>query len=287
MNAVVSSVPAAVESTWPKYERRVALGEVMDALVAEGLIEREAADKLRVEARLRKAGEHPLAVVAAQNWKSLKTGKVLSLEVLSEWLAAKAGLDYFHVDPLKIDFTRVGELMSITYATRFSILPVERSNREVTIATSEPFLTEWVKELEQILRIEIRRVVANPVDLTRYITEFFTLARSIKGASKDKDGVFDAGVNNFEQLVELGKTGRAIDANEQHVVRVVDWLFQYAYAQRASDIHLEPRREQGVVRFRIDGVLQQVYQVPSAVFAAITSRIKILGRMDVAENLDA
>jgi len=280
MNAVVSPAPG----TWPKYERRIALGEVLDALVAEDMVEREAADKLRSESRLRKAGEHPLAMVAAQNWKSLKGGKLLSLELLSEWMAAKAGLEYFHVDPLKIDFTRVGELMSITYATRFSILPVERSNREVTIATSEPFLTEWVKELEQILRIEIRRVVANPVDLSRYITEFFMLAKSVKNASKEKDGIFDAGIGNFEQLVELGKTGRAIDANEQHVVRVVDWLFQYAYAQRASDIHLEPRREQGVVRFRIDGVLQQVYQVPSAVFAAITSRIKILGRMDVAEK---
>jgi general secretion pathway protein E len=271
-------------SVWPKYERRISVNEVLDSLVADGMIERAAADKLRADFRLRKSGDHPLATVAEQKWKSLTSGKLLTLDSLSEWLAAKAELDYFPIDPLKIDFTRVGELMSITYATRFSILPVERNNSEVTIATSEPFLTEWVKELEQILRIAIRRVVANPQDIVRYTAEFFTLAKSVKGAAKDKDGVFDAGIGNFEQLVELGKTGKAIDANEQHVVRVVDWLLQYAYAQRASDIHLEPRRDQGVVRFRIDGVLQQVYQVPSAVFAAMTSRIKILGRMDVAEK---
>jgi general secretion pathway protein E len=286
MNAVVTpKTPAAgAEGQWPKYERRIALPEVLDSLVAEGHIARESADKLKLESRMKKSADHPLVMVADQKWKSLVTGKPLNIEMLSEWMAAKAGMEYFHIDPLKIDFTRVGELMSITYATRFSILPVERNNREVTIATSEPFLSEWVKELEQILRVEIRRVVANPADLTRYITEFFTLAKSVKGAHKDKDSGFDSGVGNFEQLVELGKTGKAIDANEQHVVRVVDWLFQYAYAQRASDIHLEPRREQGVVRFRIDGVLQQVYQVPPAVFAAMTSRIKILGRMDVAEK---
>jgi len=282
MSAVITPISPA--AAWPKYDRRVSLTEVLDSLVAEGIVEREPAEKLKADARLKKSPEHPLIVVADQKWKSLKTGKPLLLDWLSEWLAEKAGMEYFHIDPLKLDFTRIGELMSITYATRFSILPVERTNREVTIATSEPFLTEWVKELEQILRIDIRRVVANPADVVRYTTEFFTLAKSVKSAARDKDGAFDAGVGNFEQLVELGKTGKAIDANESHVVRVVDWLLQYAYAQRASDIHLEPRREMGVVRFRIDGVLQQVYQVPTAVFAAMTSRIKILGRMDVAEK---
>ena len=285
MSAVISpSSTAPAGGPWPKYERRIALTEVLDALVAEGVVEREWADKLKLESRMKKTTDHPLVQVAKQNWKSKKTGKVLAIEGLSEWLAARAEMEYRHVDPLKIDFTRVGELMSITYATRFSILPIERNKNEVTIATSEPFLSDWVKELEQILRVTIRRVVANPDDLGRYITEFFTLAKSVKGASKDKDGTESNNINNFEQLVELGKTGRAIDANEQHVVKVVDWLFQYAYAQRASDIHLEPRREQGIVRFRIDGVLQQVYQVPPPVFAAITSRIKILGRMDVAEK---
>ncbi|MDB5805277.1 MAG: hypothetical protein JWN73_2599 [Betaproteobacteria bacterium] len=286
MNAVVtpSPAPAGGSAAWPKYERRIALTEVLDSMVAEGLIEATQAEKMKLESRMKKSVDHPLVQVAAQAWKSLKTGKTLTIDSLSEWLAAKAGMEYFHVDPLKIDFTRVGELMSITYATRFSILPIERDKNVVTIATSEPFLSDWVKELEQILRVSIRRVVANPADIKRYIAEFFTLAKSVKGASKDKDGIESAGINNFEQLVELGNTGRAIDANEQHVVRVVDWLFQYAYAQRASDIHLEPRREQGIVRFRIDGVLQQVYQVPPAVFAAMTSRIKIIGRMDVAEK---
>ncbi|MBL8381859.1 MAG: type II/IV secretion system protein, partial [Burkholderiales bacterium] len=279
-------LPAASDlraaSGLPTYEHRLSLGELLDALAADGHVEGAAAEKLKAEWRLKKAGPHPLVVIADQKWKSPLAGKVMSADWLAEWLAAKSGLRFLHIDPLKIDFSRVGETMSITYAQRFSMLPVERTTRELVVATAEPFLTEWVKELEPILRLSIRRVVANPADIARYSTEFFSLARSIKGANKD--GNFEAGINNFEQLVELGKTGRTIDANEQHVVRVVDWLLQYAYAQRASDIHLEPRREQGVVRFRIDGVLHQVYQVPPSVFAAITSRIKILGRMDVAEK---
>ena len=267
---------------WPARERRVSLQEILDSLVIEKIVAPDAAEKMRADARLKKTAHHPLELVADQKWKSLAEGKLLTLDWLTEWMARRSGMEYFHIDPLKIDFTRVGDTMSITYAQRFSMLPVAINSKELTVATSEPFLAEWVKELEPMLRLSIRRVVANPADITRYTSEFFTLAKSIKGANKDSN--YESGINNFEQLVELGKTGKTIDANEQHVVRVVDWLLQYAYAQRASDIHLEPRRDQGVVRFRIDGILHQVYQVPNAVFAAMTSRIKILGRMDVAEK---
>ena len=267
---------------WPARERRLSLAEVLDCLALEKIAPAELTDKLKAEWRLKKNLHHPLVLVADQKWKSLADGKNLSLDVLTEWLAQRAGMDYFHIDPLKIDFTRVGDTMSIIYAQRFSILPVAINTKELTVATSEPFLSDWVKELEPMLKLSIRRVVSNPADIARYTSEFFSLAKSIKGANKDSN--YDSGIGNFEQLVELGKAGKAIDANEQHVVRVVDWLLQYAYAQRASDIHLEPRRDQGFVRFRIDGVLQQVYQVPSAVFAAMCSRIKILGRMDLAEK---
>ena len=172
--------------------------------------------------------------------------------------------------------------MSNAYATRFKILPVEVSTREVVIATCEPYIREWEKELKQILRLDIRLVVANPLDISRYQVEFYNLARSIKGAEKAGDQ--RSGIGNFEQLVEMGKTNRQLDANDQHIVHVVDWLWQYAFDQRASDIHLEPRRDAGIVRFRIDGVLHQVYQIPMPVMVAMTSRIKILGRMDVVER---
>ncbi|HET8869125.1 MAG TPA: GspE/PulE family protein, partial [Aquabacterium sp.] len=120
-----------------------------------------------------------------------------------------------------------------------------------------------------------------PLDLQRYRTEFYTLAKSVREANK-KTG--DSVAHNFEQLVELGKTNRQLDANDQGIIQVVDWLWQYAFDQRASDIHLEPRREMGAIRFRIDGVLHTVYQVPLAVMQAMTARIKLLGRMDVVEK---
>src|SRR6476660_8786895 len=202
------------------------------------------------------------------------------LDGLSEWLAKHLGMDYLHIDPLKIDFTAVTEIMSSAYATRFRILPVAVTAKEAVIATAEPNVRDWEPELARIIKREIRRVFSNPVDIERYQVEFYNLAKSIKGANKTATA---SGLSNFEQLVELGKADK-LDANDAHVVRVVDWLWSYAFEQRASDIHVEPRREHGIVRFRIDGVLHQVYQIPAAVLAAMTSRIKILARMDVVEK---
>jgi general secretion pathway protein E len=260
-------------------ERRLALAEVLGWMVEDGLVEAQAAEEFKKERRYYRGNQHPLAIVAEQKWK--KGGAALTLDYLSEWLARRVGLDYLHIDPLKIDFAAVTEVMSSAYATRFRVLPVGVTAKEAVIATAEPYIREWEPELSRIIKREIRRVIANPQDIERFQVEFYNLAKSIKGATKNSSV---SGLSNFEQLVELGKTDKQIDANDQHVVRVVDWLWQYAFEQRASDIHIEPRREQGIVRFRIDGVLHQVYQIPAAVLAAMTSRIKILARMDVVEK---
>ena len=265
------------------HEHRLTLAEVLDMLVEDGLVAQADADALRAERRLQGGKAHPLVVVADQKWKAAKPpSRLLNLETLTEWLAGKLGLEYLHIDPLKIDFTGVAEVMSSAYASRFTILPVQVTTREVVVATAEPFLREWESELKPILRKEIRRVLANPVDISRYLVEFFSLAKSVKKAAQSGSG--SSGLSSFEQLVELGKGNRQYDANDQHIVNIVDWLWQYAFDQRASDIHVEPRREIGLVRFRIDGVLHQVYQIPMAVMNAMTSRIKLLGRMDVIEK---
>ena len=276
-------------------ERRLSLLEVVDALVSDGLLTDGQVAEFRQERRYFRGDAHPLCVIAEQKWRllaadsaqagalGLTAGKLLDLETLTQWLARWSSLDYFHIDPLKVNFAAVTEVMSSAYATRFRILPVEVRSHEVVIASAEPFQRAWEPELAGILRKGIRRVIANPEDIARFQVEFYNLARSIKKAVGGGE-LGSSGVSNFEQLVELGKSNRNLDANDQHIVHIVDWLWQYAFDQRASDIHIEPRRELGIVRFRIDGVLHQVYQIPTQVLAAMTSRIKILGRMDVVEK---
>jgi general secretion pathway protein E len=264
-------------------DRHLALRQVLDDLVADQLVAKEAADKLARDRRSSRYHAHPLVVVAEQHWKDPRNPrKLLHLEALTEWLAGKVGLPYLHVDPFKIDFAAVTKVMSSAYAERYKILPVGINAREATIATCEPFVREWEPQLKQVLRLEVKRVIANPLDIQSYLVEFYNLARSVKGATAQDKGAYSP-ITNFEQLVQLGRSGK-LDANDQHIVHICDWLFNYAFEQRASDIHIEPRRDSGNVRFRIDGMLHQVYQIPTTVLAAMTSRIKVLGRMDVVEK---
>jgi general secretion pathway protein E len=263
-------------------DRRLSVAELVELLLKDGLAPRAEAAALLEDRRASQSGVHALVVIANSRWRTPE-GKSLHLDFLTEWLAAKCGLPYFHIDPLKVNFAGITDIMSSAYAERFKILPIERTAKEVVIATAEPYVLEWERELRQVLRTEIKRVLANPIDISRYIVEFYNLAKSVKRAAQVGVGG-DAGLSNFEQLVDLGRSNRQFDANDQHIVSIVDWLWSYAFEQRASDIHIEPRRDMGVVRFRIDGILHQVYQIPASVMAAMTSRIKILGRMDVVEK---
>ncbi|WP_256079248.1 GspE/PulE family protein [Massilia sp. YIM B04103] len=264
------------------------LQQIFSWLLADGMVEKSQAKSYYAQAQAilkNTAGSmHPLCAVAHCKLLSHQPPhKLLTLDLLTEWLANRVHLPFYRIDPLKIDFTRVADVMSASYAARFNILPVEMNMDTLVVATADPFALEWETEIAKVARRVIRRVIANPLDIAQYTAQFFSLAKSIKKANKST-GQDLALRNNFEQLVEMGKTNKQVDANDQHVINIVDWLWQYAFEQRASDIHLEPKRDIGTIRFRIDGVLHQVYQVPAVVMIAMTARIKLLGRMDVIEK---
>ncbi|MDO9253028.1 MAG: ATPase, T2SS/T4P/T4SS family [Hydrogenophaga sp.] len=247
----------------------------------DGVISADEAARTVARCASAHSAQHPLQRLAVVGMAREADGHVLDIEQLTQWLAGRSGMDYFRIDPLKVDVGKVADVMSAAYAERHKVLPVQVGVAEVVVATAEPFIRDWVPEVERQTRKSVRLVLASPMDVARYTAEFFALAKSVRAASKLGG---PAGFGSFEQLVELGKANKQLDANDQHVVQVVDWLWQYAFDQRASDIHLEPRREQGVIRFRIDGVLHPVYQMPMGVMNAMIARIKLLGRMDVVEK---
>ena len=270
----------------PPLRATLTLRDICTALVASGDILQTDAERV-LSANLGSAGgdstpRHPLELVAIAAMTSQHSGQTLNLERLTQWLADWAGQDYYHIDPLKIDTVAIARVMSFAFAQRHSILAVAIHNDEVVIASAEPFRSEWEHNLRQAVRKDIKRVVINPEDLRRYTQEFYQLASSVDKAGGQGKGS-TAGHQNFEQLLDLGTNDKP-EANDQHVVKIVDWLLQYAFDQRASDIHIEPRRSITRVRFRIDGVLHSVYEFPGHVGTAVTSRLKILGRLNVAEK---
>jgi len=263
-------------------DRVLDLRSLINDLMADGRLSQEDANLLAGATRTREqAAMHPLTYIASQSLDDLaNSGKTLDSPTLTRWLADKAGLPVFHIDPLKIDVAAVTQVMSYAFAKRHNILCVRVTPDEVVVATTQPFVSGWEPQLEHVARRSVRRVLADPAEIQRHSVEFYTLSRSVSGASGLSG---PSGVTNFEQLLELGAL-KDPEANDQHIVNIVDWLLQYAFDQRASDIHIEPRREVGRLRFRIDGVLHQVYELPIAVTTAVTSRLKILGRMNVAEK---
>ena len=270
------SQAAAAQHTGPVDWRRL-----VQWLQADGVISDEEAQRTTARCAQAESAQHPLVRLASVSMRRASDNKPLDIEMLAQWLAGRAGLGYLRIDPLKVDVGKVADTMSAGYAERHKILPVQVTPTELVVATAEPFITDWVAEVERQARRSVRRVVASPQEIHKFTAEFFALAKSVRSAMKAGG---NSGGASFEQLVELGKTNKQLDANDQGVVQVVDWLWQYAFDQRASDIHLEPRREQGVIRFRIDGVLHPVYQMPMGVLNAMTARIKLLGRMDVVEK---
>ena len=270
----------------PGHDRPLDLRDCLDLLVEEGQLTQPELEKLVDERRGTGANkQHVLTYLAEQKLQDrLRPGHMLDLETLSQKLADYSDQPYFRIDSLNIDAAKVTQVMSFAFAQRHRIMAVEVNDTEVTIASAEPFITSWEAGLAHILRKPIRRVVANPAELQRLTTELYRLSTSINYAtSKGGSGRTGPGITNLEQMLELG-TGKDPEANDQHIVNIVDWLLQYAFEQRASDIHIEPRRDLGNVRFRIDGVLYTIYQLPIQVLSAVTSRLKALSRMNVADK---
>ncbi|WP_248751841.1 type II/IV secretion system protein [Pseudomonas sp. MWU15-20650] len=246
-------------------DHRLELHQLLPALVEQGLITEQAAQRLSTVS----STQHPLEAIAAEG---------LCLETLTQWLARHVGQPYLRIDPLKIDVAAVVPLMSHAFALRHVILAVAVDTQSVTVASAQPYISSWEAGLSQVLKRTIKRVVANPQDIQHCINEFYRLAKSVSGADQKM-----AAPGNVE-LLNLGASDKEPDANDAHIVNIVDWLLQYAFGQRASDIHIEPCREQGRVRFRIDGLLHDAYQFPPQVTTAVVSRLKSLGRMNVAEK---
>ena len=268
----------------PLHDQWLDLKYLLATLLAQGRIHQSCAEQALVCGREAPDDAlHPLVFLAnRQLCDPSQPGKILDIETLTAWLAHQAEQPYLRLDPLQIDAATVTGLMSFAFAQRHAILAVAADDAAITIASTQPWVSSWEADLRQVLKRPIKRVIANPLEIQRLSVEFFQLAKSVTGAALNDQ---QASVRtDLEQLITLGTSTGEADANDAHTVKIVDWLFQYAFEQRASDIHIEPRREQGCVRFRIDGVLHDVYQFPPQVTMAVISRLKGLGRMDVAEK---
>ena len=207
-------------------------------------------------------------------------GRVLTEDMITEAVARHAGLPFRKIDPLKLNPEVTTQILSRAFARRTVSVPLERNDDKLTIAVADPFNIETIENIER-MGYKVSRVVAPKTDILKIITEFYGFRSSVTAAAKEMSSQVDLG--NLEQFVRM-KPVSEIEATDRHIVNAVEFLFRYAFDQRASDIHIEPKRESSEVRLRIDGMLHTIHRTPKAVHPAFVSRIKMLSRMDIAEK---
>ena len=208
--------------------------------------------------------------------------KTLDEETIFKVLAKSWRIPYHKVDPLKLDLNLVTSTVPHSFARRHLVLPIGINDSCLTVATPNPFNTEVMEDMARVSHLKVRPVLSTKSDIIKLINEFFGFKRSIAAAENQFSGpAIDLG--NLEQFVRL-RSADELQSNDQHIVNAVDHLFTYAFDQRASDVHIEPKRDVSKVRLRIDGVLHTVYEIPKNVHSAVISRIKNIARLDMAEK---
>ncbi len=211
-----------------------------------------------------------------------KKAEKLSEDVIYEVLAKEWGFKYKKVDPLKLDLKLVTRTVHKSFAMKNLVLPLEIIDGCLLIVTPEPHNSELVEDLRRVVQMPIELVVSSKSDVIKYINEIYGFQSSIAAAEDQVTGsTVDLG--NLEQYVQL-KSMDELPSTDHHIINAVNHLFTYSFDQRASDIHIEPMREETVVRMRIDGVLHVVYKLNKKVHNAIVSRIKAMSRLDMAEK---
>ncbi|MFT7622912.1 MAG: general secretion pathway protein E [Myxococcota bacterium] len=266
---------------------------LLDVLVDRKVVAPEQSGELRVKApamttRLRHAQRDrgfgmditPAEVVAAFGIRAVD-GRLLDEDRVMQELAAALGYPYKKIDSLKIDHGLVTTSLPRRFAKKYVVLPLEREGRVLTVAVDNPFNLKLVDDLRATTSMEARLVLASKSDILRTITEIFGFRSSVSRAAQTLGADYDLG--NLERLVTLSSEDE-IEASDRHIVNAVEYLLRYAFDQGASDIHIEPKREHSLVRMRIDGVLHAVHKMPKTVHPAVTSRIKTMGRLDIAEK---
>jgi len=224
----------------------------------------------------------PVDIISSLKLKKTGTKEELTEEVIMSAIANDLGLPFKKIDPLELDLDVVTKMIAKPFAKKHLVVPIELVDGELKVAMYNPLNHEALEDIKRVSRVKISPVVSTKTDILKIITEFYGFKSSIVAAEKELVTPL-ADLGNLEQYMKL-QSAHEIKSTDQHVKNAVDYLLNYAFEQRASDIHIEPKRDFGTCRLRIDGILHNIYSLPKGVYPAIVSRIKSLSRINIAEK---
>jgi general secretion pathway protein E len=231
---------------------------------------------------LRRAELTPIELIASFEFPDARReAELVDEDKAAQVVAQAAGIPYRKIDALKLDAQLITRTLSRPFARKHGVLPLERKNGALVVAASNPFDRELFENLRGLTGSDVLPVLSAPSDIHRAINEVYGFRQQITQARVQLEDKAAPDVGNLEQFVNLSGI-EALEASSEPVVAAVEYLLHYAFEQRASDIHIEPRREESVIRMRIDGVLHPIHRIPKAVHGAIANRLKIMSRLDIA-----
>ncbi len=211
--------------------------------------------------------------------------RILTEELIMRAVSRALNIPFKKLDPLELNIEIVTKTIPRSFAINHLILPFEVRNGVLQLAIYDPDNKAPLEDIEQVNQIKVNAWLSTRSDIKKILSEFFGFQQSITAAESQFSNTGSAAtvdIGNLEQYVKLSSS--ELSSTDQHIKAAVNHLFKYAIEQRASDIHIEPKRETCLVRYRIDGILHTIYKLPKAVHSAITSRIKTLARLDIAEK---
>jgi general secretion pathway protein E len=269
------------------YRRKLLSSEQLEMINRQGQLQLERLQSHHKSGPSRKLLKEsdllsPAEVISSFNLEIPGGKKLLNEDLITETLAGAMGMKYLKIDPLKLDLEIVTSHIPRAFALKNLMVPVSLKNGVVTIAVSDPTATEAIEELRRTRRIKIERILASRSDILKILGEFFGFRASVLAAEAELQQGTD--ISNLEQYFQMRTPTAEGEVTDQHIVAAVDFLLQYAFDQRASDIHIEPKREKSLIRLRVDGVLHNIHSIPKNLHPSIISRIKLLARLDLAEK---
>jgi general secretion pathway protein E len=271
-------------------DRNLSSKDVLDALGKLQLLSDLEVTSLK--AQWSKSKEHPLSLASELRIKVKGSdSKIMTPDEIFSTLAQEWETQYVRVDPLKVAIEVVGSLIPLAYAERLNIVPIDLTENKVVILSAEPFALSWVDEIRAQLKKDIEIRIGSPKQIKHLLNEIFVIQKAFRGISREQGAsgaekmrlLRQGKLGELDSLIEKSR-GRTLSAQDGFVAKIVDWLINFATLERASDIHLEPKKGLGQVRFRVDGDLRVVYRLDHEALMMVIARFKILGEMKLDEK---
>ena len=285
----MSTMPALTIKTISRllYRRKLLSSSQLETVLEQGDAQQERLQSSHRSGQSRKLLKDselvsPAEVISSFNLEIPDSKKLLSEDLITEVLAKATGMRYLKIDPLSLDLDVVTSHISRAFALKNLMIPIDVKNGVIIMAVSDPSATEAIDELERTRRLKTERVLASRSDILKILGEFFGFRASVQAAESEMKQGTD--ISNLEQYFQMRGPLQTEEGTDKHIIAAVDFLLQYAFDHRASDIHIEPKRNKSLIRMRVDGALHNIHNTPKNLHPSIISRIKLLARLDLAEK---